>query len=185
MGEGTIRPPARSREGGRMGEQKQTERQTEPIDRKFGGPLPPVGAWLPVKQQARASQQSAGSQHPEEKAIGQGNQQEQFAARLPVAQTQGFNEQFGFLKAELFLNFPARDVGEGDLPSLLFGLNRFIAEQIPRLASFALAPVHQPQASLIIWMTHGQCSHTCSALYPKICNPPPIALPSPPPLAPL
>ena len=49
MGEGTIRPPARSRKGGRMGEPKPTERPTEPIDRKFGLPLPPVGAWLEVE----------------------------------------------------------------------------------------------------------------------------------------
>src|SRR5260370_6466157 len=58
------------------------------------------------------------------------------------------NEQFGFLKAELFLNFPARDVGEGDLPSLLFGLNRFIGEQIPRLASFA--PLARPPTTGVL-----------------------------------
>jgi hypothetical protein len=40
-----------------MGEPKPTERPTESIDRKFGVPLPPVGAWLPVNQQARASQE--------------------------------------------------------------------------------------------------------------------------------
>ena len=89
-----------------MSEPEQTERPAEAIYRQFGVPLPPVGTWFPMKQQARTGQHQARRKHPEEKTVSQGDEQEQLAAWFPVTQTQGLDEQFGFLKAELFLNFP-------------------------------------------------------------------------------
>ena len=68
-----------------MSEPQPAERPTESIGREFGIPLPPVSAWYPVNQQASASQAEVGSQQAQEKAIGQRQQQEQFATRLPVA----------------------------------------------------------------------------------------------------
>ena len=90
-----------------MSEPEPTERPAEAIQREFDVPVTPVGTWHPVHQQARASQGQAGSQQVKQEAIGQRHEQEQFATRLPITQPQGFDEQFGFLKAEVFLDFPA------------------------------------------------------------------------------
>jgi hypothetical protein len=57
---------------------------------------------------------------------------------------EGFDQEFSFLKTEAFLDFPTANRGEGDLPGLLRRLYRFIGEQIPGFASFALSHHDQP-----------------------------------------
>ena len=83
-------------------------------------------------------------EQPEQKAIGESDQQEHFAPRLPVLKSEGFDLEFGFLKTETFLDFPPTNVGEGDVPGLLRRLDGLIGEQIPGFAPFALSHHHQP-----------------------------------------
>lgn len=80
------------------------------------------------------------------------------------AQTKGFEEQFGFVKAELLLDFPAPGVGKDDVPGLFLRLNGFIGEQIPRLAAFALSHNDQPELSLILGVSNGQSQHPRAAM---------------------
>src|SRR5260370_30016294 len=62
------------------------------------------------------------------------------------------------------LNFPATNGGEGDLPGLLRRLDRLIGEQIPRFAPFALSHHHQPQRTLVLWVSDWQGEHPGAAI---------------------
>jgi hypothetical protein len=92
MGKSTKRPTVDKRR--RMSEPEPTERPTKAIDRKFRRELPPVGSLAPANQQVRASQHQRRSEGREEKSVGEGHLQEQFATRFPALESQGFEEQF-------------------------------------------------------------------------------------------
>jgi len=83
-----------------------TEGPAQAREGHFGPPQAPVGALAPMKQQLPTSKPQRGRKPGEQKSIGQSDQQEHFAPRLPALQSQGFDEQFAFLKTETFLNFP-------------------------------------------------------------------------------
>ena len=87
-----------------MGEPKPTERLAETIQGKFRTPLAPVGSLSPANEQARAGQKAGRSNPRKEKSVSQRDQQKQFAARFPALETQRFDEQLSFLKAETVLN---------------------------------------------------------------------------------
>src|SRR5437868_1300144 len=96
-----------------------TERQAQAIEGNFCCRLPPVGELPPPQEQAGAGQVQGEREQGEQKAIGQGDQQEHFVHGLPVVQTKGVEEEFGFLKTEMLLDLEAPDVGKDDLPGLL------------------------------------------------------------------
>src|SRR2546421_760134 len=165
----TIGVPAR--QAWRMGLPQLTESPAQAIEGHFGPPQAPVGALAPMQQQLPTSEPQRGSQQGEQKSIGQGDQQEHFAPRLPALQSQRFDEQFAFLKTETFLDFPATDIGEDDVPGLLDGLDRFIGEQIPGFTPLALSHHHQPQLPLILWVVDRQGEHARAAIDATMCIP--------------
>ncbi len=134
--------PARKAWGMRLPEP--TECPTKAIDGNFGPPQAPVGSLAPMKQQLGTGKPQRWREQPEQKSIGQSDQQQHFAPRLPVLKSEGFDLEFGFLKTETFLDFPPTNVGEGDVPGLLRRLDGLIGEQIPGFAPFALSHHHQP-----------------------------------------
>src|SRR3954452_21228734 len=162
----TIGVPAR--QVWRMGLPQLTEGPAQAIEGHFGPPQTPVGALAPMQQQGATGQPQRGRKPSQQKSIGQRHQQEHFAPRRPALQSQGFDEQFAFLKTETFLNLEAPDVGENDVPGLLGGLDRFIGKQIPGFTPLALAYHHQPQLALILGVSHWQGEHPRAAIDPTM-----------------
>src|SRR6266849_4355014 len=113
----TIGMPAHQAWG--MGLPEPTEGPAQAIEGHFGPPQAPVGSLAPMQEQCATSQPQRGRKQGQQKSIGQRHQQEHFAPRLPALKSQGFDLEFAFLKTETFLNFPAADVGEDDVPGLL------------------------------------------------------------------
>ena len=121
-----------------------TECPTKAIQGNFCRPQAPVGSLAPMNEQPGTGKPERWREQPEQKAIGESDQQEHFAPRLPVLKSEGFDLEFGFLKTETFRDFPTTNVGEGDVPGLLRRLDGLIGEQIPGFAPFALSHHHQP-----------------------------------------
>jgi hypothetical protein len=143
---------------------KPTEGPAQAIEGHFGPPQAPVGPLAPMKQQGATSKPQRGRKPGQPKSIGQRHQQEHFAPCLPALQSQGFDQQFAFLKPETFLDLEAPDVGEDDVPGLLDCLDGFIGEQIPGLTPPALSHHHQPQLASILWVSDRQGEHPCAAI---------------------
>jgi len=154
--------PARKAWGMRLPEP--TECPTKAIDGNFGPPQAPVGSLAPMKQQLGTGKPQRWREQPEQKSIGQSDQQEHFAPRLPVLKSEGFDLEFGFLKPETFLDLQAPNVGEGDVPGLLRRLDGFIGEQIPGFAPFALSHHDQPQGATILWVVQRPREHPRAAI---------------------
>src|SRR2546430_2181178 len=151
-----------------MGLPELTESPAQAIEGHFGPPQAPVGALAPMQQQLATSKPQRGRKQGQQKSIGQRHQQEHFASRLPALQSQGFDEQFAFLKTETCLNFPATDRGEDDVPGLLGGLDGFIGEQIAGFTPLALAHHHQPQLTSILWVSQRPGEHPRAAIDPTM-----------------
>src|SRR5439155_17971968 len=151
-----------------MGLPELTESPAQAIEGHFGPPQALVGALAAMQQQLATSKPQRGRKQGQQKSIGQRHQQEHFASRLPALQSQGFDEQFAFLKTETFLNFPATDRGEDDVPGLLGGLDGFISEQIPGFTPLALAHHHQPQLTSILWVSQRPREHPRAAIDPTM-----------------
>src|SRR5438034_10271451 len=128
-----------------------TECPTKAIQGNFCRPQAPVGALAPMNEQPGTGKPERWREQPEQKAIGESDQQEHFAPRLPVLKSEGFDLEFGSLKTETFLDFPPTNVGEGDVPDLLRRLDALIAERIPGIAPFALWPHHHLTLARILW----------------------------------
>ena len=145
-----------------------TEGPAQAREGHFGPPQAPVGALAPMKQQLPTSKPQRGRKPGEQKSIGQSDQQEHFAPRLPALQSQGFDEQFAFLKPETFLNLEAPHIREDDVPGLLARLDRLIGEQIPRLTPLALTHHHHPQLAVIFWVSQRPREHPRAAIDPAM-----------------
>jgi hypothetical protein len=72
-----------------MAEQKPTDRLQAP-----------VGSLIPVSQELLAHGRARWGKSPDQKSIGQSDQQEEFAAWFPALEPKGFHLEFAFLKRE-------------------------------------------------------------------------------------
>src|SRR5205807_308865 len=105
----------------RMGLPEPTQRPAQTIKGYLDPPQPPVGTLAPVLEQVATGLPQRRRKHGQQRAVSQRHQQKQFALRLPAAQAQRVDEQFTFLKAETFLDFPAAHRREDHLPGLRDG----------------------------------------------------------------
>ncbi len=111
-----------------------------------------------------------------QKSIGESDQEQHVAPRLPALEPKGFDLEFGFLKPETFLDLQAPNRGEDDVPDLLCGLDGFIGEQIPGFTPFALSHHDQPQLAPILGMSHWQSKHAGAAIEVQMRVPEPFRL---------
>jgi hypothetical protein len=157
----TIGVPARKAWGMHLPEP--TECPTQTIHANFCRPQAPVGSLAPPSKQGGTGKPERWSERPEQQSLGQRDQQEHFAPRLPVLKSEGFDLKCGVLKTETFLDFPTTNVGEGDVPGLLRRLDRFSGKQIPGFAPFALSHHDQPQGATRLGVVDRQGEHTRAA----------------------
>jgi hypothetical protein len=145
-----------------------TECPAQTGEGNLGCPLPPVGSLAPMSHQLGALGKQRWGEQKQEEAIRQGDEPKQLATRLPALESQGFDVQFGFLKAEPFLNFPSTGIGEGHLPGLFGGFDHCIGKQVPGFTPFALSHTHQPELPNILRVTHGQGEDARAAVQAKM-----------------